>query len=120
MKNNQIIKTFLNKKCFENKTILITGANGVLGKKLCEIFLDLNSKLILIDKKIKKSLDKNIKTLSIDFTNTKNLEKVLVKEKKNFKKLNYIINNAAYTGSNLNWIKPLNFQNRFLLNLVRK
>ena len=110
MKSNLINKKFFNKKLFENKTILITGANGVLGKKLCEIFLDLNSKLILIDKNIKKSTTKNIKTLSIDFTNTKILEKKLIKEKKNFKKLNYIINNAAYTGSNLNWIKPLNFQ----------
>jgi len=110
MKSNQIIKKFLNKKLFENKTILITGANGVLGKKLCEIFLDLNAKLILIDKKIKKSLDKNIKTLSIDFTNTKILEQTLIKERKKFKKLDFIINNAAYTGSNINWIKPLNFQ----------
>ena len=29
MKTNQIIKKFLNKKFFGNKTILITGANGV-------------------------------------------------------------------------------------------
>ncbi len=110
MKNNQIIEKFLNKNYFRNKTILITGANGVLGKKLMEVFLKLESKLILIDKKIKKNSNKNIKTISLDFTNTKVLEKILNKEKIKIKKLDFVINNAAYTGSNINWIKPLNFQ----------
>ena len=45
MKNNQIIEKFLNKNYFRNKTILITGANGVLGKKLTEVFLKLESKI---------------------------------------------------------------------------
>ena len=106
MKSDQIIKKFLNKKFFGNKTILITGANGVLGKKLTQVFSELGSNLILIDKKIKKSSKQNIKTLSIDFTNTNILEKTLNREKSKFKKLDFIINNAAYTGSNINWIKP--------------
>ena len=110
MKSDQIIKKFLNKKFFGNKTILITGANGVLGKKLTQVFSELGYNLILIDKKIKKSSKQNIKTLSIDFTNTNILEKTLNREKSKFKKLDFIINNAAYTGSNINWIKPLNFQ----------
>jgi NAD(P)-dependent dehydrogenase (short-subunit alcohol dehydrogenase family) len=110
MKSNQIIEKFLNKNYFRDKTVLITGANGVLGKELTEVFLKLESKLILIDKKIKKNSNKNIKIISLDFTNTEVLEKVLKKEKSKIKKLDFIINNAAYTGSNINWIKPLNFQ----------
>ena len=110
MKSDQIIKKFLNKKFFGNKTILITGANGVLGKKLTQVFSELGSNLILIDKKIKKSSKQNIRTFSLDFTNPNILEKTLNREKSKFKKLDFIINNAAYTGSNINWIKPLNFQ----------
>ena len=48
MKSNQIIEKFLNKNYFRDKTVLITGANGVLGKELTEVFLKLESKLILI------------------------------------------------------------------------
>ena len=110
MKTNQIINKFLNKNYFRNKTILITGANGVLGKNLTQIFLKLDTNSILIDKKMKKNSNKHIKSISLDFTNTNMLEKILNKEKSKIKKLDFIINNAAYTGSNLNWIKPLNFQ----------
>ena len=110
MKSNQIIKKFLNKNYYRNKTILITGANGVLGKKLMQVFLKLDSNLILIDKKIKKISNKKVKTISLDFTNTNMLEKILNKEKSKLKNLDFIINNAAYTGSNINWVKPLNFQ----------
>ena len=91
-------------------TCAITGSNGVLGSKLAEVFLGLGSKLILIDKKIRKTSNKYIKTLSIDFTKPTLLEKILIKEKKIFNNIDFIINNAGYTGSNINWIKPLNFQ----------
>ena len=110
MDTNQIIKKFVNKNFFKNKTILITGANGALGIKLTEVFMELGSKLILIDKKIKNIKNKNIQTLYLDFTNIKNLEKTLIKKKIKFRELDFIINNAAYTGSNINWIKPLNMQ----------
>ena len=110
MKSYQIAKKFLNKNYFINKTVLITGADGVLGKMLSEVFLDLGFKLILIDKKIKKFNNKNITTFSIDFTDSKKLEKFLNTKKNLFKNLDFIINNAAYTGSNKNWVKPLNFQ----------
>ena len=49
---------------------------------------------------MKKSSKKNIKTLSLDFTNIDILENTLNREKSKFKKLDFIINNAAYTGSN--------------------
>ncbi len=110
MKTNQIIQNYFDKNYFKKKKILITGASGVLGSKLAEVFLELGSDLILIDKKIKKSSNKNIRSLSVDFTKTEKLERILIKEKKIFKKIDFIINNAAYTGTNLNWIKPLNFQ----------
>jgi len=110
MNNNQIVKKFLRKDFFKNKTILITGANGVLGRILAEVFYDLDAKLILIDKKMNNFKRKNIFSYSIDFTNILKLEKILNKEKKKFKNLDLIINNAAYTGTDINWIKPLNYQ----------
>ena len=68
-------------KTISRKKILITGASGVLGSKLAEVFLELGSDLILIDKKIKKSSNKNIRSLSVDFTKTEKLERILIKEK---------------------------------------
>ncbi len=103
---------------FKNKNTLITGASGRLGREIALEFVKLNSNLILIDNHQKElSLLKNklkkinpkikIDTFQCDFliTNSRNnLIKIL---KKKFKEINFIINNAGYTGlkkKNKSWI----------------
>ncbi|MBU0732171.1 dTDP-4-dehydrorhamnose reductase [Patescibacteria group bacterium] len=62
----------------KNGKILITGANGMLGQDLAQVFSDYD--LLLFDKN------------RLDITNIDEVEKVIKKEKPN-----YIINAAAYT-----------------------
>ena len=66
------------------KTVLITGANGFLGKKIVNFFKKNRFKLILIDnQKIKKG--KTIDTFICDFTNEKDRELKFLESKKKFK-----------------------------------
>ena len=80
------------------KTVLITGANGFLGKKIVNFFKKNRFKLILIDNhKIKKG--KRIDTFICDFTNEKDREVKFQIIRKKYKSIDLIINNAGYTGS---------------------
>jgi short-subunit dehydrogenase len=91
-----------------NSQVIITGANGSLGKYLSLFFLSKGYELLLISKnktalnsfqkKYKKQYNNKIITLSSDFNNEKSVLK-LCKDLK--KKLNYpilLINNAAIHG----------------------
>ena len=97
------------------KKIIITGANGFLGKKITNFFKKKRFKLILIDKeKIKKR--KNIDTYICDFTDEQEREIIFQIIKKRYKSIDLIINNAGYTGSikDKGWIT--NFENQDLNN----
>ena len=95
---------------FKNKTVLITGATGNLGKLLSNTFFEHNANLILIDrslhelKKLEKNLIKtdqknNISIFSCDMSKFKNRERVISKIKNSFNKIDIFINNAAVTGN---------------------
>ena len=97
---------------FKNKITFISGATGNIGKKLCEKFALEGSDLIITDKNrkgletIKKKLNKrfNIKVnyVESDLTDYESRVTMLKFIKKNFKKIDFIINNAGFTGSQRN------------------
>ena len=96
---------------YKNKTILVTGSNGVLGKKISSFFSSCKAKLVLIDVDNNSHFKyKNSKYYSIDFTNLKEVENKFRSIYLDIKKIDLIINNAAYTGSNSKWIKPFHQQ----------
>lgn len=74
-----------------NNNILITGAQGQVGKDLIKLLKKKNFNLILLDKKkIKDSY-----FYKIDLSNVKNLETTLKKINKKFTKIDAIVNLAA-------------------------
>lgn len=98
---------------YKNKTVLITGSNGVLGKKISNFFSSCKASLVLIDKDNEnKNKKKNLKSeyFSVDFENLGELEKKIINISLSIKKIHLIINNATYTGTNRKWIKPFNQQ----------
>jgi NAD(P)-dependent dehydrogenase (short-subunit alcohol dehydrogenase family) len=111
-------------KEFNSKTILITGANGVLGKKIVKNFSKNKCKLILIDytkpKKLKHSF-----FYKCDFTKQDERELIFKRIQKEHKKIHIVINNAGYTGTikDKNWITSFdkqdlkNWNNAFGVNL---
>ena len=113
-----------NKINFKGKWCLVTGATGFLGRKICYSFAELNSNIIIMDidekksKKLKKNLTNkyNIKVLIYicDLQIEDQRNSIIKKIKKDIKKLDIFVNNAALVGtSNLkNWIT--NFENQSL------
>tara|TARA_B100001778_G_C18567693_1_gene620939 strand:- start:772 stop:1527 length:756 start_codon:yes stop_codon:yes gene_type:complete len=100
---------------FKNKTILITGAFGLLGKTVTNHFFRKKAKLILVDKNLGKKL-KKVDFYKCDFTEESERDVVFKKIQKKYKKIDVLINCAGYTGSikDSNWIT--NFENQDLKN----
>lgn len=86
------------KKYYNNKIILITGSDGILGKKIVNFFKKTNAKLILTDKFSKKINNKNICYYTCDFSKESDLQNLCKIIKKKYSKIDIIINNAAYVG----------------------
>ncbi len=109
---------------FKNKTILITGAFGLLGKSITNNFYKKKAKLILVDKKIGKKF-KNVDFYKCDFTKETERDEIFKKIQKKYRKIDVLINCAGYTGSikDSNWIADFenqdlkNWKNAFEVNL---
>ena len=105
------------------KLSLVTGANGKLGRVFCDTLSQLGSDLIIVDRnykeinaqksKISKKYKNKIYAFDCNFEDL-NERKYLIKECKKFKKLDLLINNAAFVGENdlLGW--NANFSNQNL------
>jgi len=95
----------MNKKNLNKKIIIITGANGVLGKCLAKSLKSLSKKLILIDKH-----DANQNSFGdyykCNFEFNSEISSLIKSLKKKYIRLDAIINNAAMVGDN---IKKKNF-----------
>lgn len=94
----------------QKKISLVTGAGGYLGKIICSTLAEKGSSLILVDNLGKeKNLLKRVKyfqqkykkqkfySFTCDFSQRRNI-KNLIKNLEKFKKLDILINNAAFTG----------------------
>ena len=89
---NSKANKFLN---FKNMVVLITGSNGIIGKELCKLYLDLGADVFGIDNK-KNSL-KNINYTHFvgDVSDEKFIIKKLAYIIKKKSKINVILNSAA-------------------------
>ena len=102
---------YYNSKLFKNKKIILTGAAGKIGLLISDYFYENKANLILIDKNIKslrrkfenkKIKNSKIKLYECNFENELEKEKVFLKIAKENKKIDLLINNAAFVGdSNL-------------------
>jgi len=86
----------------KGKYVIITGGNGYLGIKMTEMFLHFGSNVILIDKKGLKNrkANKKITFIQCDLSNEQNLSKTMEFIKRAFKKIDILINNAAFNLAN--------------------
>ena len=93
-------------KNIENKTIIITGALGLLGKSISEVLAKNKAHIIMLDlknkdevKKIKnyESIKKYLTYFQCDVSEFKSIEQVEKKISKKFKSIDALINAAAIT-----------------------
>ena len=116
MKKNDIISKLFDLK---NKNIVITGSSGLLGSQYANILAAAGANLILldIDMKRNKKLEENLvkkyqnksRAYKIDISNQNEVKKLSKVILTNFKKIDGLINNAAYTSKGA----KVNSDNRF-------
>lgn len=95
----------------ENKVIVLTGANGVLGKVFSEVFLKGGADLALLDinpevnnfsqELSSKYPDRNIKSYVLDLINEVQVQNTVNSIVKDFGKIDVLINNAASKSKDL-------------------
>ena len=91
-------------KSLKNKIILITGSSRGIGRKIAEAFLNNESIVIGISRKITKKKiikNKNYTHYFCDLNNEKQIYKTISLINKDFKKLDILINNAGVTKENI-------------------
>ncbi len=98
-------KNYLEKINLKKKIAVITGANGYLGKMISKTYAELESDLILIDKnnlnatsirkKYKKNYNINAYYKQCDLNDALDRKKVIAWIKKNFDRVDILVNNAA-------------------------
>jgi NAD(P)-dependent dehydrogenase (short-subunit alcohol dehydrogenase family) len=91
----------------QDRNIVITGSSGTLGTQFSHILSSVGANVILVDidtknnKKleqiIKKKYKTNPKSYTLDLTNTKKVVSTCKKIIKDFRKIDGLINNAAFT-----------------------
>jgi NAD(P)-dependent dehydrogenase (short-subunit alcohol dehydrogenase family) len=88
MKNNPIN--------LKNKFCLVTGSNGHVGKVICKKLLEQEAILIHTDLKKNQIKSKNSFFYQTDLSSKKQIDMLIKKINKKFKKIDVLINNAGY------------------------
>ena len=97
-------------KKLENKTALITGGAGSIGKATAALFIEEGAKVLLVDldeEALKKTVDelgnKNVSWCAADVTNTEDIIRYANEAKKAFGSVDIFFNNAGIEGA----VKPV-------------
>lgn len=88
MKNNLIN--------LKNKFCLVTGSNGYVGKVICKKFLEQGAILIHTDLEKNKIKSNNSFFYQTDLSSKKQIDILIKKINKKFKKIDVLVNNAGY------------------------
>lgn len=102
------MKDFINKIFdMKNRVVIITGSSGLLGPQYAEILSETGANVVLVDKEknknqlLEKKLRSTYKTnplsLEIDISSKKDVKKLVSQVYKKYKKIDVLINNAAFT-----------------------
>ena len=99
---------------FKNKVFLVTGANGHTGKNLCNKLVKLNATVIKTDLSSNKS---NNLFFKADLTKKEDRVILIKKIKQKFKKLDVLVNNAAFIPESRMKVKKSKIYNKDFINL---
>tara|TARA_Y100000590_G_scaffold469373_1_gene656611 strand:- start:398 stop:1171 length:774 start_codon:yes stop_codon:yes gene_type:complete len=97
----------------KNKVVLITGGSGLIGKQFVKSFINVGSKVIILDIVKPKKKNKNLLYINCDITNEEDINNALILIKRKYKKINILINNATnnYSPSKNNNSKLFDLEN---------
>ena len=83
----------------KNKYCFVTGSNGYVGKAICQRLIKLGAIVIHTDIKKNKIISKNSFFFKADLKSKKEIDILVKKIKKKFKKIDVLVNNAAYVAT---------------------
>ncbi len=83
----------------KNKFCFVTGSNGYIGKAICQKLIKLGAIVIHTDIKKNKIKSKNSFFFKADLKSKKEIDILVKKIKKKFKKIDILVNNAAYVAT---------------------
>ena len=96
----------MNKKFYQNKTILVTGASSGIGKEFCRVLSSFNTKLIVVARRrekleeLKEELEKHgscsVEVIAQDLTNISGPENVFNHVQQLNLQIDVLINNAGF------------------------
>lgn len=105
---------------FENKTVLVTGGLGHLGREICSAFAEQGASLVLLDKQepdssffdFLRKKSKEVIYFKVDFEDSLSRRTVIEEVLAEIDKLDILINNAAFVGSSQleGWAVPFQSQ----------
>lgn len=115
----------------KNKIIVVTGANGQLGRSICKFFKNLNSIVIGIDLN-SDEIQNTDKNFHLDITSSKKVKSIFKKIYAEFGKIDVLINNAGVSTfepfekrpeEKIDWVMDVNLKGTFnciqnLVNLI--
>ena len=82
----------------KNKIIVITGGSTGLGNKLAELFIKSGSKVVICSRKKPKNLLNNQTWKKVDISKQDEIKKFTNWIKKEYGKIDILINNAGFVG----------------------
>lgn len=106
----------------ENKVVLVTGACGQLGFKICESFVKSGCKVIGTDINIDNNRVEGVDYFTLDITNKQEKEKVYEDVIIKYKKIDVLINNAGVSTfenfeerpeESFDWVMDVNLKGTF-------
>lgn len=107
----------------KNKIVVVTGANGQLGNKICNAFKESRTKVIGLDVNTNINRVDDIKYLNLDITNRKEILTIFGNITKKYGSLDILINNAGVstfetfeerTEEKFDWVMDVNLKGTFL------
>lgn len=105
-----------------NKVVLITGATGQLGKKLCEAFLDLECRVIGLDLATEKNTINGVEYFNIDIIHRESVKKLIEEIFLKYGSVDVLINNAGVSTfepfedrleERFDWVMDVNLKGTF-------
>ncbi len=106
----------------EDKVVLITGACGQLGSRMCEAFLKAGCKVIGTDVNINNNKLDGVEYLVLDITNKQEKEKIYKEVIQKYKSIDVLINNAGVSTfenfeerqeESFDWVMDVNLKGTF-------
>ena len=90
-----VVNQFFKDTKFRNKTIIVTGCNGQLGKAICKMFLNLRCNVFGIDISTSKFKNKKFTFIECDISKKLDTDELIKKVLRKERKIDILINNAG-------------------------